>query len=162
MSKKNETRRRALGRLIPRLVVGGYFVGHGVQKQFGILGGHGLEATGGHFETLGLKPGTLNAQLAAGGELGGGALLVLGLFPTLAGIPLIATMIVAARLVHLQNGLWVTEGGAEYNLVLIAATMAIIDANGGDRGATKALAALLGGAIGSTAVIEAGKRELFA
>ncbi len=162
MSKKNETRRRALGRLIPRLIVGGYFVGHGVQKQFGILGGHGLDGTGAHFETLGLKPGKLNAQLAAGGELSGGTLLVLGLFPTLAGIPLIATMIVAARLVHLQNGLWVTEGGVEYNLVLIGATMAIIDANGGDSGAAKAVLALLGGAIGSTAVIEAGRRELFA
>jgi putative oxidoreductase len=162
MSKKNKTRRRALGRLIPRLIVGGYFVGHGAQKQFGIAGGHGLDGTGAFFENLGLKPGKLNAQVAAGAEIGGGALLALGLFPTLAGVPLIATMITATRLVHLEHGAWLSDGGVEYCLVMIGATMAIVDANGGDSGATKALAALLGGAIGSTAVIEAGKRELFA
>ncbi|MEA2297248.1 MAG: putative oxidoreductase [Solirubrobacteraceae bacterium] len=155
----NSKSRRALGRLIPRLIVGGYFVGHGVQKQFGVAGGHGLEGTGAYFETLGLKPGKLNAQLAAGGELAGGSLLVAGLFPMFAGVPLIAAMITAARTVHLEHGPWLQEGGFEYNAVLIAAVMAIIDANGGDAGAFKALVALVGGAVASTVVIEAGKRQ---
>jgi putative oxidoreductase len=155
MSKGNN---RGLGRLIPRLVVGGIMAGHGAQKQFGVLGGHGIEGTGAMFETLNLKPGTLNAQLAAAGELGGGALLALGLFPTIGGASVIGAMIVAARTVHIKNGLWITDGGAEYNLVMIAAAMAIVDANGGDSGPTKALLALLAGAAASTAVIEAGKR----
>jgi len=132
--------------------------GHGAQKQFGVLGGHGLEGTGAYFETLGLKPGTLNAQVAAAGELGGGVLLALGLFPMIGGASLIAAMIVAARTVHMQNGLWITDGGAEYNLVMIAAAMAIVDADSGDSGPFKALLALLSGAAVSTAVIEAGKR----
>jgi putative oxidoreductase len=152
------TRRRALGRLIPRLIVGGYFIGHGAQKQFGVAGGHGLQGTGAFFETIGLKPGELNAQAAAGAELGGGALLVLGLFPTVAAAPLIATMITAARTVHLEHGPWMADGGVEYTVVLIAALMAIVDANGGDAGSFKALLALLAGIAGSTAVIEAGKR----
>ena len=36
-----------LGRLLLRLVVGGYFFGHGTQKLFGWFGGHGLEGTAG-------------------------------------------------------------------------------------------------------------------
>jgi putative oxidoreductase len=154
----NRKSRRSLGRLIPRVVIGGYFIGHGAQKQFGVAGGHGLEGTGAMFETLGLKPGSLHAQAAAGVELGAGSMLVLGVFPMLAAGPLIATMIVAARKVHLQNGPWQANGGFELNAALIAALMAIVDANSGDAGAFKALLALLGGIAGSTAVIEAGKR----
>jgi putative oxidoreductase len=158
MSNDSSSHRGALARLIPRALVGGIMAGHGAQKQFGAFGGYGIQGTGAHFEGLGLKPGELNAQAAAAGELGGGALLVLGLFPTLAGMSLIATMIVALRTAHLEKGLWITDGGYEYNLVMIAAVMAIVDANGGSSGRTKALLALLGGAIASTAVIEAGKR----
>jgi putative oxidoreductase len=154
----NRKSRRSLGRLIPRLVVGGYFIGHGAQKQFGVAGGHGIEGTGAMFETLGLKPGSLHAQAAAGVELGAGSMLVLGVFPMLAAGPLIATMIVAVRKVHLEHGPWQANGGFELNAVLIAALMAIVDANSGDAGAFKALLALLGGIAGSTAVIEAGKR----
>jgi putative oxidoreductase len=159
MSQSSKPRRRALARLIPRAVVGGIMAGHGAQKQFGAFGGHGIEGTGAMFESLGLKPGALNAQVAAAGDLAGGTLLALGIFPTLAGMTLIAEMIVAMRAVHLEKGLWITEGGYEYNLVMIAAVMAIVDANGGDSGRLKALLALLGGAIASTAVIEAGKRQ---
>jgi putative oxidoreductase len=159
MSNKSKPRRRALGRLLPRAVVGGIMMGHGAQKQFGIFGGHGIAGTGAFFENLGLKPGELNAQAAAAAELAGGGLLVLGIFPTLAGVPLIATMLTALRAVHLDKGLWVQEGGFEYNLVMVAAVMAIIDASSGDAGPFKALLALLGGAAASTAVIEAGKRS---
>ena len=158
MSSDTKPHRGALGRLIPRAVVGGILAAHGAQKQFGAFGGQGLEGTGAIFESLGLKPGALTAPAAAAGELGGGVLLALGLFPTLAGIPVIAAMIVAVRTVHFQKGLWNADGGYEYNLVMIAAVMAIIDATGGESGRHKALLALLGGAIASTAVIEAGKR----
>lgn len=145
----------APGYLIPRLVIGGFFVGHGAQKQFGVFGGHGIEGTGAFFEQLGLKPGALNAQAVAGVEIVGGSLLALGIFPLLSGAPLIATMITAARVAHLDKGLWVTNGGVEYTAVLAAAVMAVVGSLGGPR---KAMLALLGGVAGSTAVIEAGKR----
>jgi putative oxidoreductase len=159
MSKSNKRSRKTPGRLIPRAIVGGYFIGHGVQKLFGVLGGHGLEATAAHFETIGLKPGRENAIAAGVAETAGGALLTLGLFTPIAGAALVGTMVTAARTVHLQNGPWLADGGIEYTAVLAAAVLAIVDASrGGDSGGMRAFATLLAGAAASTAVIEAGKR----
>jgi putative oxidoreductase len=110
-----------------RLVIGGLFVGHGLQKLTGGFGGHGLEATGKVFDSLGLKPGP-HAALAAGiSEAGGGALLAAGLATPLAGAALTGTMVHAVRTVHAPNGPWVTDGGWEYNVVLIAAVLAIVE-----------------------------------
>ncbi|HEY5195737.1 MAG TPA: DoxX family protein [Solirubrobacteraceae bacterium] len=159
MSKSNKRSRKAPGRLIPRAIVGGYFIGHGVQKLFGVLGGHGLEATAAHFETIGLKPGKENAIAAGVAETAGGALLALGLLTPVAGAALVGTMVTAVRTVHLEKGPWLADGGFEYNLVLIAAVLAIVDAGkSGDSGGLRALLALAAGAAASTAVIEAGKK----
>jgi putative oxidoreductase len=159
MRKSNKRSRRTPGRLIPRAIVGGYFVGHGVQKLFGILGGHGLEATAAHFETLGLKPGRESAIAAGAAETAGGALLTLGLLTPVAGAALVGTMITAVRTVHLDKGPWLADGGFEYNLVLIAAVLAIVDAGkSGDSGGMRALLTLVAGAAASTAVIEFGAR----
>jgi putative oxidoreductase len=159
MSKSNKRSRKTPGRLIPRAIVGGYFIGHGVQKLFGVLGGHGLEATAAHFETLGLKPGREMAIAAGAAETAGGALLTLGLFTPIAGAALVGSMITAARTVHLENGPWLADGGIEYTAVLAAAVLAIVDASkSGDSGGMRAFVTLLVGAAASTAVIEAGKR----
>jgi putative oxidoreductase len=137
-----------LGRLILRIVVGGYFFGHGAQKLFGWFGGHGPDATGQFFENLGLRPGKRHA-LAAATPIGAAVL--------------IATMLTAINRVHLKNGPWVTNGGYEYNLVLIAALLALAEtgpggpsidsARGGGLTGNKAalLAAILGtlGAAGA-------------
>ena len=40
-------------------------------------------------------------------------------------------MITAIRTVHLRNGVWVTKGGYEYNLVLLASLYAIADVGPG-------------------------------
>lgn len=53
---------------------------------------------------LGLPFPEINAALAVSAEIGGAALLALGLATRLACIPLIVTMIVAAATVHLKNG----------------------------------------------------------
>ena len=60
-----------LGRLLLRLSVGGFFVGHGTQKLFGWFGGHGLDATAAGFEQLGLRPGRRHAIAAGAAEAGG-------------------------------------------------------------------------------------------
>jgi putative oxidoreductase len=144
-----------LTRLVLRLLIGGLFIGHGTQKLFGWFGGNGPEATGGFFESLGLRPGKANAIAAGVSEAGGGALLASGLALPLAGAALTGTMTTAIRHVHAAKGPWTTEGGWEYNAVLIAATLAVVEE---EHGAAWALAAGAAGAAGSFAVSELGKR----
>lgn len=155
MSNSRKPSRFAPGNLIPRVVVGGYLIGHGAQKQFGVLGGYGIAGTGGFFDGLGLKPGELNARAAAGVEIAGGALLTLGIFPLLSGAPLIGTMITAARVAHVDKGLFAATGGIELPVLMAAGVMAIISSVSSP---SKALLALIGGVVGSTLVVEAGKR----
>jgi putative oxidoreductase len=121
-----------LGRTTLRLTIGSLFVGHGTQKLFGWFGGHGLEGTAGFFENaLNLKPGKRHAAAAGASETIGGVLLALGaLTPVAAGL-ITGTMITAIRKVHAPKGPWVTEGGYEYNAVLIAAMLALTEAGPG-------------------------------
>ena len=55
----------------------------------------------------------------------GGALLTLGALTPVAGAMLTGTMVTAIRKVHLDKGVWSTDGGYEYNAVLIAAVFAL-------------------------------------
>jgi putative oxidoreductase len=116
-----------IGRLLLRVIVGGLFIGHGTQKLFGWFSGHGLEATSQTFEQIGMRPGRRNAIAAGLAETGGGAGLVLGLATPLSASVLIATMLTAINRVHLKNGPWTTNGGYEYNAVLIAAVATLAD-----------------------------------
>ena len=120
-----------LARLILRGVVGPLFVGHGTQKLFGWFGGHGREGTGGFFENLGLRPGKRHATAAGIAEAGGGALLTLGAATPVAATVISATMMTAIRKVHITKGPWVTEGGYEYNLALIALATALVETGPG-------------------------------
>jgi putative oxidoreductase len=78
-------------------------------------------------------------------------------------------MTTAVRQVHFKNGPWNNQGGYEYNVVLIAALLALVDGGPGalsfdralrlhDTGAGWALAALGSGVAGSTFAVESGKR----
>ena len=116
-----------IGRLLLRIVVGGFFVGHGTQKLFGWFGGNGLSATADGFEQLGLRPGKAHATAAGLAEAGGGAALVAGLETPLASAAITATMLTAIKTVHFKNGPWATKGGYEYNVVLIAAVLALAE-----------------------------------
>jgi len=104
------------GLLIVRLVFGALLVGHGTQKLFGWFGGHGLDGTSRFFHSLGFRPGRVMAAVAGLSESGGGLLLALGLLTPLAGAAIVGTMVVAAS-VHLEKGLWGTNGGYEMALV---------------------------------------------
>lgn len=159
----------SLPTLALRLVVGGFFVGHGVQKLTHRLGGHGVEGTAGMMESMQMRPGKTNALAAGVAETAGGAALALGLGTPFAAAGLIATMTTAVRKVHLANGPWNAAGGYEYNAVLIAAATALagdgpgklsVDALIGKSrwGVGWALFALIAGVVGSTVAIEAGKR----
>jgi putative oxidoreductase len=157
-----------LGLALLRLIVGGLFVGHGMQKLAGKFGGHGLEGTAQAFESLGLRPGRTHAAAAGLAEAGGGALLAAGAATPVAATLLSATMITAIRTVHAPKGPWATDGGYEYNLVLLAIVFAVTDvgpghwsvdaARGRARwGAPWALAQLGAGLLGSAAAVAYGK-----
>lgn len=121
-----------LGLLVLRLVLGGLFAAHGAQKLWGSFGGHGPDGTGMWFESLGLKPGKPLALAAGGSELTGGALVGLGLFTPVGATLLSSTMLTAIWKVHRKNGVWVSNGGYEYNMTVIALLFALADAGPGD------------------------------
>src|SRR4051812_38827355 len=118
--------------LVLRVVVGLFFIGHGAQKLFGSFGGHGLQGTAGFFDSIGMGPGRRNALVAGWGELAGGALLFLGLVTPLGSALIIGVMLVAISTVHAKNGPWVTDGGWEYNAVLVAVAFALAGAGPGE------------------------------
>ena len=128
-----------LGRLIVRLIVGGLFIGHGTQKLFGWFGGPGPTGTEQMMAALQLHPPRRNALAAGAAETGGGVLLAAGLATPLAAASLIGVMLTAVRTVHLKNGPWVANGGYEYNLVLIAALLGLVDGGPGELSLDRAL-----------------------
>jgi putative oxidoreductase len=156
------------GRLAARLVIGGLFMGHGLQKLQGKYDGPGIEKTAEMMDQIGMRPGLPNAYAAGVTETAGGALLALGAATPLAAASLIGTMITAIRTVHGKNGPWVTNRGYEYNLVLIAALLAIVDGGPGpisidkvrghgSHGFVSMLGSLGLGAAASTIAVELGR-----
>jgi putative oxidoreductase len=152
-------------RTILRVLVGVLFVGHGTQKLFGWFGGYGPDATGQAFDGMGMKPGKLHAQAAGLSETAGGALLAAGALTPVAASMITGTMTVAIETAHRPKGVWASDGGYEYNAVLIALVIALAaegpgpfsvdEALGIERsGAVTALAALALGVGGAYAVLQ--------
>lgn len=108
---------RDLGLLALRLAVGGTLAAHGTQKLFGWFGGPGLQGTTSMFDSIGFRPGRVNAVLAGAGEAGGGSLLALGLATPAAGAAVAGTMAVAATM-HQDKGFFAQDGGLEYPALL--------------------------------------------
>jgi putative oxidoreductase len=139
-----------------RLIVGALFFGHGTQKLFGWFGGHGIEGTAGFFETIGLTPGRKHATAAGAAEAGGGVLVALGFLTPAAAASLIGVMSTAIRKVHGKNGPWVTDGGYEYNLALIAIMVALADVGPGDLSLDHALGIEVKGPLVALLALAAG------
>lgn len=159
-----------MSRLLPRVLVGGLFVGHGLQKLAGLFGGGGPEGTGEMFESIGLRPGRTNALAAGTAETLGGGLLVLGLATPAAVAATSGVIVTAMRTVHAEKGFWVTEGGAEYTAVLLSTLFGIAERGPGPvsldhvlgterSGPRWALGAVTAGAIGSTVAIARARRR---
>jgi putative oxidoreductase len=145
-----------LGITTLRAVVGGAFFAHGAQKLFGWFGGHGPDATGQAFERMGMRPGKRNALIAGASEAGGGALLALGLMTPLGAAAVTGVMSEAVRRVHWEKGFFSTEGGYEYNLVLVATAAAIADAGPGPLSLDRALGIKMSGPAWALAALGAG------
>ena len=159
----------SFGNLAVRVVVGGLFIGHGMQKLKGWFGGSGLKGTDKMMQALDMYPPRRNSIAAGTTEAAGGALLLLGLATPLAASGLIGTMVTAVRKVHGKNGPWNSNRGWELNVIIIAALTALVESGPGKvsvdaiRGRVKsgpgwALAALAAGVAGSTVLIELGRR----
>src|SRR2546428_8762199 len=115
----------AFGLLILRVVVGLILAGHGAQKLFGWWGGPGMEGWAQMVAKLRIRPAEPWAWVAALAEFGGGILLALGFLSPLGNLAIAGSMLVAIVTVHLPRGFWVTKGGYEFNLALLAAVAAL-------------------------------------
>jgi putative oxidoreductase len=96
------------------------FAAHGAQKLFGWFGGYGLAGTGAFFESMGFRPGKLQAFLAGCGEFFGGLLVALGFLGPVGPALAAAVMVVAILAIHLKNGFFVTNNGYEVPLLYLA------------------------------------------
>ena len=109
-----------LGLLLVRIGLGVIFLVHGLQKFMN------LEQTVQFFGMIGLA--AFFTYLVAAVELLGGAAMILGLFPRIAGVLLAIVMIFAIYLVKLKMGF---SGGYEFDLMLLLAALGIASAGPG-------------------------------
>lgn len=161
-----------LGLLVLRLGFGAAAAAHGAQKLFGWFGGHGIEGTGGFFESVGFTPGKRNAVLAGIAEGAGGAAVALGLGTGPAGAALTGNMVVASSL-HGYDKFFASDGGPEVPLTYAAVGTALTLAGGGrysldhvtghlfDKPWMRTVA-FVGAAGAATAIIVSRQRELAA
>jgi putative oxidoreductase len=129
--KQPEPAGHSLGVLILRGVVGSMFVAHGLQKLKGWFDGPGLKGTTLWFDSIGLQPGKKHAVAAGTTEAVGGALMLAGLATPVSSAMITGTMTVAIVTVNGKRGMWATNHGMEYNLVLLASVFAVASAGPG-------------------------------
>ncbi|MCW9027512.1 MAG: DoxX family protein [Kangiella sp.] len=110
--------------LVIRVPLGIILMAHGAQKLFGWFGGYGLEGTGQWLASVGFEPGYVMALLAGSAEFFGGLALILGLLTRPAAIVTAFTMLMAMT-VHIGNGLFVSNNGYEFALILLAASVSL-------------------------------------
>ena len=120
-----------LAPLVVRVPLGIIFLAHGAQKLFGWFGGYGLAGTAQWMDSIGLHPGTVLALLAGGAEFFGGLALLLGLLVRPASVALGFTMLVAIFSVHIGKGLFLSNGGFEFGLALLASSIALFISGAG-------------------------------
>jgi len=116
--KKYSTEAWGIGLI--RMVVGGIFLAHGLQKAL-VFGLAGVAAVMGD---IGLPWPAASAVAVTATELFGGLALALGFFTRLAAVPLAFAMLVASVTVHLPQGFFLPNG-AEYALMMLAATVGL-------------------------------------
>ena len=98
-----------------RILVGVIFAAHGWAKRFS---GGGLKGTAGWFDSIGMKPGKLHAQLASSTEMLTGAMLAVGLLTPFASAGIIGVMVVAGWTVHRGKGFFIVSEGWEYTFIV--------------------------------------------
>ncbi|MFC4000573.1 DoxX family protein [Prauserella oleivorans] len=119
-----------IGLLVLRLGLGITMGAHGLQKLFGLFGGQGIDGFAQALAGMGYRDQTtLLAWITALAEVGGGVLLVLGLFTQLGAAAILG---VAANIVYVKyqaNGGFFTSAdglGFEYELFLGVTALALL------------------------------------
>ena len=118
----NHAARLDAASLTLRLGLGLMFIAHGLLKVLVFT----LPGTVGYFESLGLP--AIFAYLTVLAEVGGGALILLGLYSGLVSLALIPVLAGALFMAHWQAG-WLFSnpgGGWEYPAFLIVASIALV------------------------------------
>ena len=118
---------QACGLTILRIVVGIVFLVHGYQKLF-LLGIHGVA---GFFAHAGIPLPWVSAVVVSLVEFVGGILLVAGIAVRVAAALNAVDMLVAILVVHLRHGFSAQNGGFEFPLTLLGATLCLALAGGG-------------------------------
>jgi putative oxidoreductase len=118
---------QACGLTVLRITVGIVFLVHGYQKLFH-MGFHGVAGMFGH---LGIPLPFVSAVVVTLVEFIGGILLIAGLLTRFAAAALAIDMIVAILVVHLKHGFYAQNGGFEFPLTLLAATLCLAMSGGG-------------------------------
>jgi len=118
---------QACGLTILRITVGIVFLVHGYQKLFH-MGFHGVAGMFGH---MGIPLPMVSAVVVTLVEFVGGILLIAGVGTRVAAALLAVDMTVAILAVHLKHGFGAQNGGFEYPLTLLAATLCLALAGGG-------------------------------
>ncbi|SRR5258708_1779389 len=118
---------QACGLTVLRITVGIVFLVHGYQKLFHI----GFHGVAGMFEHLGIPLPFFSAVVVTLVEFIGGILLIAGVGTRFAAAALALDMTVAILAVHLKHGFYAQNGGFEFPLTLLAATMCLAMSGGG-------------------------------
>lgn len=105
-----------------RVIFGLIFAAHGWAKRFS---GGGIAGTAGWFDSIGMKPGKLHANLASSLEMVTGVLLAVGLLTSFAAAGIVGIMLVAGWTVHRHDGFFIVGNGWEYTFIVGLIAVAI-------------------------------------
>ncbi|GLW94615.1 DoxX family protein [Actinokineospora globicatena] len=117
-----------LGLFVLRVTLGALFVGHGLQKVFGLLEGPGISGFAQALTQFGFEHATVLSWVTGLTELIAGALLVLGLFTPAAASAVLGVM---ANAIWVRVNIDLFAGGVELEAVYAAAAFALLFAGAG-------------------------------
>jgi len=110
-----------------RAALGSTMIYHGMSK----LKEESRDQAGQMFEQIGLRPGKPLAVATGAAEVFAGVASMLGFLTRPAALAVLVTQAVAIAKVHAKKGFEVTQGGFEYNLVLMAIALGLLVAGPG-------------------------------
>ncbi len=110
----NSVAGRNVALLVARVGLGIVFLAHGLQK----LNTWGYAGTKAAFEQLDVPAASISAFLATWLEILGGIALIAGVLTPVFAALLFLDMLGAFAIAHSDSGLWISDGGYEYVLVL--------------------------------------------